>query len=576
MLLALLAAPSQCQSGLDDINRAHIRNQENQDLVFGYLQNPPRFPLPTVAPFRTTPKPLPLPASAVPVQDLSQSQVPAQAFQTRAPPAQAFGNAGFGSASGLDSRDKVDVVASDAIARSVLDFAHNLGQKLMTNYQKTEIFSPLSLMSSLALLMVGAKGRSHDELISLFDPEVQASPTMLHDQFGLMLNDVIQPTLATVSQRRTLDPWRYDRGTGNIRLTRRSFNRPVVHTVHVANGVFTKLGYSLNPDYRNVIISIYNAELRPVDFERSPAQARNTINEWVEQQTLGKITNIVNGDIPPSTRIIMASALYFKAFWEQDFIESATKLDHFYANGDAEPPIRVEMMATFGKFPYYEDERLNCRIIGMPYHGNLTTMYIIQPLHSTVGRLHQLQQNLNGYLIENMISKMVRRSALLAFPKLHLTESLSMKRMLKKLNIQGIFSAAQGDLSLISAGDTPASAASPSNANERYVFTRAAKTDGLESLNKLNAQRYASPAKVGQSPADLYVDDIVHKVDFVVNEQGTEAAAATVTYLNKSGPDVLFRVDSPFMILVRHDPTKLALFYGLINEPPAARESQRQ
>lgn len=65
----------------------------------------------------------------------------------------------------------------------------------------------------------------------------------------------------------------------------------------------------------------------------------------------------------------------------------------------------------------------------------------------------------------------------------------------------------------------------------------------------------------------LFIDDIVHKVDLNINEQGTEGAASTITYLSRTGTDVVFRVDTPFMILIRHEDTKLPLFYGTIYEP---------
>lgn len=83
---------------------------------------------------------------------------------------------------------------------------------------------------------------------------------------------------------------------------------------------------------------------------------------------------------------------------------------------------------------------------------------------------------------------------------------------------------------------------------------------GLQKLDEIRNQ----PMLVNPG---LYADDIIHKVDLVINEQGTEAAAATITYLRRSGTDVTFRADSPFIILIRHDPTRLPLFYGAVYEP---------
>ncbi|KAH8353153.1 hypothetical protein KR084_009304 [Drosophila pseudotakahashii] len=435
----------------------------------------------------------------------------------------------------------VDLPISDQIAQSVLNFAHILGQNL--DYKKTEIFSPLSIVNSLALLQLGAKGRSFKELSTVFGI---TDTIRLHEQFGLMLQDLQQPTREGISQGRPLTNWR---ANSPMRSNRRA-QRPGAHEVHLANGLFTQTGYSLNPDYRRAIAEVYASSLEVQDFEASPAQARYNINSWVKRNTNNRIKNIISSDIPQSTRMIMANALYFKAFWETDFIDSATRLDNFYPNGEGtEPAVRIQMMATGGSYPYHEDPQLGCKIIGLPYRGNLSTMYIIQPFKSSRVELMALQKRLSPAKIEDLIGQMYRRQALVAFPKMHLTESLNLKTVMQRMGLGGIFSTVQNDLSLIAA-------------------TEASRTNSLggNSLQNLEAQRNAGAG--GRS--DLVVDDIVHKVDFNVNEQGTEAAASTITYLKKSGPDVLFRGDTPFMVLVRHDPTKLVLFYGLINEPPAA------
>ncbi|XP_017086460.2 serine protease inhibitor 28Dc [Drosophila eugracilis] len=436
----------------------------------------------------------------------------------------------------------VDLPTSDKIAERVLNFANVLGQQL--GYAKTVIFSPLSIVHSLALLLLGAKGRSYEELSSVFDI---SDTSRLHEQFGLMLQDLQKPTRDSISPERPLTNWR---ANSQMRSNRRA-QRPGAHEVHMANGLFTQTGYSLNPDYRRVVTEVYGSDLEVLDFEGSPATARYNINSWVAKHTMNHIENIISSDIPQSTRMILANALYFKGFWETDFIESATRPDNFYPNGEGtEPVVRVQMMATGGSYPYYEDAQLGCKIIGLPYRGNLSTMYIIQPFKSSVSELMALQKRLSADKVEDMISRMYRRAALVAFPKMHLTESVNLKTVMQRMGLGGIFSTVQNDLSLIATNE-------------------ATRTNSLggNSLQNLEAQRRAG---TGGARSDLVVDDIVHKVDFNVNEQGTEAAAASVTYLKKSGPDVVFRGDTPFMVLLRHDPTKLVLFYGLINQPPAA------
>lgn len=300
------------------------------------------------------------------------------------------------------------------------------------------------------------------------------------------------------------------------------------------------------------------------DFQNHPSTSRYNINSWVDQHTKGKIREILGEDLPEETRIILANALYFKAIWEIDFIGGATKPENFYPNGDGtEPVLQVETMAGAGAFPYYEDEELNCRIVGLPYSGNMTTMYIMQPRGSSVEQLEYLQQRLTPEAIENMISKMIRRSTVMLLPKMHITDSFKLQKVLQRMGISGIFNPVQKDLSLIT-----------ESSNQASVQRARSQVGGLQSLYNLAAERQAAEAsQVPTPPSDLIVADIIHKVDFAVNEQGTEAAASTAAILKKTGPEVTFRAETPFIVMVRHDLTKLPLFYGVINEPPTAKAS---
>lgn len=146
---------------------------------------------------------------------------------------------------GAGAAANVDVAAADVIANGVLRFAQDLSREITSSYRKTTIFSPLSVISALALLMVGAKGRSYAELSSVFG---LSDTIKLHEQFGLMLQDVQQPTRQTVSPFRQLDRWHSDSIKRSLRTYPR--NRSQAQEVHVANGLFVQQGYSLNPNYK--------------------------------------------------------------------------------------------------------------------------------------------------------------------------------------------------------------------------------------------------------------------------------------------------------------------------------------
>ncbi|TMW42983.1 hypothetical protein DOY81_011936 [Sarcophaga bullata] len=542
---------------------------------------------------------------------------------------------------------QIDERISNLIAENVLNFAHNLGVELAAldpHSEKSEIFSPLSLMTTLSFLMLGAKGNSYQQLKQLLglnsDSELKQNPSKYHEELGMMLNELENSNAYNSGDyKRPIAKWRLTTSRNPSSRIEHQSKVIIPHTIRLANGLFLQSN-TLNPDYRQVIESIYKSVVIPLDFQNHNREARDYINEWVNKATFGKITQLISDDIDKTTNIIIASTLYFRAFWETSFFKGVTRDDDFYPDGTNNPPIKIKMMANMGIFPYYYAKEYDCSIIGLPYDGNETTMYVIQPNHSTRQRLRELQHVLNARKINEMIDKMERKTVSLAFPKMHFKRSLDMKNILSKMNVNDIFVNGLSDLSLIGGGPPsryaslpvpdPISTPSPlptlsplpvqssfpvqfplaisEYLNKRPVlfsdiyrkppaqqiqipdrfnepsslivsrveaipkfFNNRTKRD-VADLNKdtvknalLNLETDRS--KIDSHPTNHIVDEIIHKVDFSVDEQGTEAAAATATILRKTGGDILFRVDAPFLILIRHDPTKLTIFYGIINKP---------
>lgn len=287
-------------------------------------------------------------------------------------------------------------------------------------------------------------------------------------------------------------------------------------------------------------------------------------------------------------------------------------------------------MAQGGNFPFYESIEEDCRIIGLPYRRNLTTMFIILPNNSNRQRLRQLQATLTADKINDMISKMQWKTSIILFPKLHITNRLNLKTILNRMGLRSLFREDQSDLSLLSSGDQEFGKIFSANIVRnitnagRFIFGRETnlnqtkrekrsavtyKTsssdfhsekeplrlkdlvigkritksfprkkhvshghsfrirrqifDWSSSLKRLDSLR----SQIGLKNPNLYADEIVHQVELTLNEIGTQAAAATVTSLKRSPPDLIFRTDAPFLFLIRHDDTKLPLFYGAVFEP---------
>lgn len=326
------------------------------------------------------------------------------------------------------------------------------------------------------------------------------------------------------------------------------------------------------------------------------------------------------------------------------------------------------MMANGGRFPFYDSKEYDCRIIGLPYKHNLTTMFIILPNNSDRGRLRQMQEYLTADRIEDMISRMEWKTAILLLPKMHITNELNLKEVFQSMGLHALFEPTVSDLSLISNGfgasvEPPAgqsfvphpvidtslqnryvASLADDEEDAPFIFSRHGEDDEdtqdttnsttptdtttpvatstteksrsrrsvsykvpseskpkdsplrlkdfiiskrivkpnknsikknsrskrqidlSQSLKNLDGIRYQLRSLAGSNPG-LFAEDIVHKVDLTVNEKGTEGGAATVTTLYRTGTDVVMRVETPFMFLIRHDETKLPLFYGTVYEP---------
>lgn len=178
-----------------------------------------------------------------------------------------------------------------------------------------------------------------------------------------------------------------------------------------------------------------------------------------------------------------------------------------------------------------------------------TTMYIFLPRNSTPDNLIKLQSQLTATKVENIINNMKVRKISVWFPRFKLTDSFSLKDNFERLGLRKLFDQNYCDLSLMT---QEKSFKGKRQANGQ---TAAERLDFLRKLNEIANARF-------------WVSKIIHKIYLSVDEIGTEGAAVTVAIEDRAYlkvPEV--RVDVPFMMLIRHDPTKTPLFYGLVFDP---------
>ena len=283
-----------------------------------------------------------------------------------------------------------------------------------------------------------------------------------------------------------------------------------------ANALWVEKNYSLLRDFRDLTNKYYKAPPNLVDFITIPEQIRIQINKWVEEKTNNKIQDLIQpGILNPLTRLVLTNAIYFKGNWESQFKESETREDKFWLTSDTS--ITVPLMYQKGNFRFAKNESM--QLLELPYAGNNLSMIVLLP--NEVEGLPALETILTKESVASWLKLFKKRELRVFFPKFKITSEFSLAGILGAMGMPD-------------------------------VFTAKADFSGMTG-NK-----------------ELFIDAVVHKAFVDVNEEGTEAAAATgiaLQLLSYSDPPPEFRADHPFLFLIRHNPSGSILFLGRIVNP---------
>ncbi|XP_069349259.1 leukocyte elastase inhibitor isoform X1 [Eulemur rufifrons] len=300
--------------------------------------------------------------------------------------------------------------------------------------------------------------------------------------------------------------------------------RGASYILKLANRLYGEKTYNFLPEFLASTQKTYGAELASVDFQHASEDARKTINQWVEGQTEGKIPELLAaGVVDNMTKLVLVNAIYFKGNWQEKFMKEATEDAPFRLN--KKDTKTVKMMYQKKKFPYGYIEDLQCRVLELPYQGKELSMLVLLPddigdestglkkieEQLTFEKLHEWTKPGNLGIIEVNVG----------LPRFKLEDSYILNSDLARLGVQDLFNSSKADLSGISGA------------------------------------------------RDIFISKIVHKSFVEVNEEGTEAAAATagVATFAMLMPEESFVADHPFIFLVRHNPSSTILFLGRFSSP---------
>nr|CAD7606553.1 unnamed protein product [Timema genevievae] len=268
-----------------------------------------------------------------------------------------------------------------------------------------------------------------------------------------------------------------------------------------------------------------------------------------------------------------------------------------HAGAKTSDTILVPMMTNAAELPYSDNRHLNCRVVGLPYKGREVTMYLVLPRDTGLDAFRALEKRLSVDDIEELISTTEERPVIVSVPRMRLESTLNLKDALEALGVHALFDPSESDLRGISPGysrndtfslsmrifEDQNTTTPKTTANVTKVgFLNTTTTDSTPQASKNRTKRYTSagyrPAEVMMTmegrPAietllnpGLYADDVIHKVEIEVTETGTIASAATAVTVLRDGSRHVVRFDRPFLFFIRHEPTKLVLFWGSVVRP---------
>ncbi|XP_006027297.1 ovalbumin-like isoform X1 [Alligator sinensis] len=291
------------------------------------------------------------------------------------------------------------------------------------------------------------------------------------------------------------------------------------YTLRMANRLYAEKTYSILPQYLKCTNKLYQAGLESVDFKNAAEESRRIINSWVENQTNGLIKDLFGtGSIDNSTALVLVNAIYFKGKWNKEFEEENTKEMPFRINQQETKPVQMMHQAGFFKIASIGSEKI--QILELPYANEELSMIILLP--NDISDLDQLENTINfDKLMAWTSSTNVRKKKVEVYlPRMKLEEQYRLAPVLSSLGMTDLFTQS-ADLSGISTG------------------------------------------------RNLAVSEVIHKSYMEVNEEGTEAAAATgvnIVLMSYVFP-IKFKADRPFLFFIHHKKTNLILFYGRFSSP---------
>ncbi|XP_014024685.1 leukocyte elastase inhibitor [Salmo salar] len=296
------------------------------------------------------------------------------------------------------------------------------------------------------------------------------------------------------------------------------------YIMKLANRLYGEKTCNFLTEFLESTHKFYHADMMAVDFLGAAEETRGQINGWVEQQTANKIKDLLKpGTVSVMTRLALVNAIYFKGNWLNRFDQKDTKEMPFKLNQNESKP--VQMMHQMKKFPFNYVPDYNLQIVELPYVDEELSMFVLLPEEATDGSdpLVKLERELTMEKLDEWTSRDnmdTGTEVIVHLPKFKLEEDYELNEPLTQLGMKDVFEGGRADLS------------------------------GMN-------------GELG-----LFLSTVAHKAFVEVNEEGTEAAAATAGIISFCMiREEHFTADHPFLFFIRHNKSKSILFLGRFSSP---------
>uniref|UniRef100_A0A8C5YNQ9 Serpin B6 n=1 Tax=Marmota marmota marmota TaxID=9994 RepID=A0A8C5YNQ9_MARMA len=390
----------------------------------------------------------------------------------------------------------------DPLLEGTGTFALNLLKRLGEDSSRNVFYSPISMSSALAMVLMGAKGTTAVQMAQvpgvLWESGCNSVSSEAPDKKSLGCGDVHQNFQSLLTELNKTD---------------------TEYFLRTANRLFGEKSYDFLSSFKDSCQNFYQAEMEELDFLNATEESRKHINTWVAKETEGKNILLSPGSLDKITKLVLVNAIYFKGNWDKPFDKELTRERPFKVSKNEEKPVQMMFKESTFKMTYIRE--ICTKILVLPYVSKELNMIIMLPDEHIDLKTVEKELTYEKYIEWTSPDKMYKEEVEVFLPRFKLQENYDLEEVLPSLGMTDAFDKARADFS------------------------------GM-SLKR-----------------DLYLSKVVHKSFVEVNEEGTEAAAATAVECRLLCKRLTqrFCADHPFLFFIQHSRTRGILFCGRVSSP---------